>query len=98
MVTHKLLCAGDRVERVHRRRGPQPIREMVQSAERSSRAAKAATAQGNLSNTKGVGGGVLECRIDFGPGYRVYFGKEGDALSILLGGGTKRRQKHDSRD
>ncbi len=63
-------------------------------------AAKAATAltrmaQGNLSNTKGVGGGVLECRIDFGPGYRVYFGKEGDALIILLGGGTKRHQKRD---
>ncbi len=28
--------------------------------------------QGNLSNVKGIGGGVLECRIDFGPGYRVY--------------------------
>ncbi len=51
--------------------------------------------QGNLSNTKGVGGGVLECRIDFGPGYRVYFGKDGDVLIILLGGGTKKRQQKD---
>ena len=52
-------------------------------------------AQGNLSNTKGVGIGVFECRIDFGPGYRVYFGKDGDILIILLGGGTKRRQQQD---
>ena len=51
--------------------------------------------QGNLSSAKGVGGGVLECRIDFGPGYRVYFGKEGDTLVILLGGGTKRSQQQD---
>ena len=50
-------------------------------------------AQGNLSNTKGVGTGVLECRIDSGPGYRVYFGRDGDALIILLGGGTKTRQQ-----
>jgi putative addiction module killer protein len=32
---------------------------------------------GNFSNVTGVGGGVFECRIDFGPGYRVYFGKDG---------------------
>ncbi len=32
--------------------------------------------QGNLSNVKGVGAGVFECRIDFGSGYRIYFGKE----------------------
>ena len=51
--------------------------------------------QGNLSNAKGVGGGILECRIDFGPGYRVYFGRDGDALIILLGGGTKTRQQKD---
>ena len=51
--------------------------------------------QGNLSNAKGVGGGVLECRIDFGPGYRIYFGKEGDTLIILLGGGTKKSQQQD---
>ena len=48
---------------------------------------------GNLSNAKGVGAGVYEFRIDFGPGYRIYFGKDGDALVILLGGGTKKRQQ-----
>ena len=63
-------------------------------------AAKVATAlvrmeQGNLSNTKRVGGGVSEYRIDFGPGYRVYFGKDGDTLIILVGGGTKKRQRKD---
>jgi len=60
-------------------------------------AAKVSTAlyrlgQGNFSNVKGVGGGVFEYRIDFGPGYRVYFGKDGAAFVILLGGSTKKRQ------
>ena len=50
---------------------------------------------GNLSNVKGVGAGVSECRIDFGPGYRVYFGRDGDTIVILLGGGTKKRQQAD---
>ena len=63
-------------------------------------AAKVVTAlvrmeQGNMSNTKRVGSGVFECRIDFGPGYRVYFGKDGNTLIILLGGGTKKRQQND---
>jgi putative addiction module killer protein len=65
-------------------------------------AAKVATAleriaDGNLSNVKGVGGGVLEYRIDFGPGYRVYFGRDGGQLVILLAGGTKQRQQLDIR-
>jgi putative addiction module killer protein len=51
--------------------------------------------QGNFSNSKGVGEGVLEYRIDSGPGYRIYFGRDGDALLILLTGGTKRRQQRD---
>lgn len=51
--------------------------------------------QGNLANTKSVGQGVRETRIDFGPGYRVYFGKDGDRLIILLAGGTKKRQQKD---
>ena len=50
---------------------------------------------GNFSNVKGVGAGIFEYRIDFGPGYRVYFGKDGDAIVILLGGGTKKRQQRD---
>ncbi|MCY4651914.1 MAG: type II toxin-antitoxin system RelE/ParE family toxin [Dehalococcoidia bacterium] len=50
---------------------------------------------GNLSNVRGVGRGVLECRINVGPGYRVYFGRDGDTLIILLGGGTKTRQQGD---
>jgi len=48
-----------------------------------------------LSNAKGVGAGVYEYRINFGPGYRIYFGKDGDRLVILLGGGTKKRQQGD---
>ncbi len=51
--------------------------------------------QGNFSNVKGVGAGVFEYRIDFGPGYRVYFGKDGGAVVILLVGGTKKRQDQD---
>ncbi|WP_235185795.1 type II toxin-antitoxin system RelE/ParE family toxin [Methylomarinum vadi] len=51
--------------------------------------------QGNFSNVKGVGAGVYEFRIDYGPGYRIYFGKDGDRLVILLAGGTKKRQDAD---
>lgn len=51
--------------------------------------------QGNFSNVKSVGEGVLEFRIDFGPGYRVYFGRDGETLVILLTGGTKKRQQRD---
>lgn len=48
--------------------------------------------QGNFSNVEGVGGGVYEIKIDFGPGYRVYFGKDGERIVILLGGSAKKRQ------
>lgn len=50
---------------------------------------------GNFADTKGVGKGVLERRLDFGPGYRLYFAKDGDQLVILLAGGTKKRQDDD---
>jgi putative addiction module killer protein len=52
-------------------------------------------ADGKLSNVKPVGVGVLEYRIDFGPGYRMYFGRDGDRLVILVGGGIKKRQQAD---
>lgn len=47
---------------------------------------------GNWSNIKGVGEGVFERKIDFGPGYRIYFGKDGSSLVIVLGGSSKQRQ------
>ena len=51
--------------------------------------------KGNFSNAKSVGAGVFEYRINYGPGYRIYFGKNGDTLIILLGAGTKVRQQQD---
>ena len=80
-------------------RGSSPFGRWVSRLDRHA-AARLATAlyrmeAGNLSNVKGVGGGVLEYRIDFGPGYRIYFGRDGEPLIILLGGGTKVRQQRD---
>ena len=51
--------------------------------------------QGNFSNVKSVGEGVLEYKIDFGPGYRIYFGRDGETIIVLLTGGTKKRQQRD---
>jgi putative addiction module killer protein len=53
--------------------------------------------QGNVSSVKSVGGGVMEYKVDFGPGYRVYFGRDGERIVVLLAGGTKRRQNEDIR-
>jgi len=50
---------------------------------------------GNFGNVKAIKGGISELRIDFGAGYRVYFGMEGKQIVILLGGGDKRRQARD---
>jgi putative addiction module killer protein len=51
--------------------------------------------QGNFSTAKSVGSGVSELRLDYGPGYRVYFGRDGEQVVILLGGGKKKRQQAD---
>lgn len=48
--------------------------------------------QGNLGDWKPVGEGVSELRVDYGPGYRVYFGQKGQTLVVLLCGGDKRTQ------
>ena len=50
---------------------------------------------GNFGDSRGVGGGVSELRLHLGPGYRVYYGRRGDALVILLCGGDKGTQARD---
>ena len=50
---------------------------------------------GNFGSAKALQEGISELKMDFGPGYRVYFGRDGKTIIILLGGGSKRRQSAD---
>ena len=50
---------------------------------------------GNFGAAKALNEGIFELRLDFGPGYRVYYGRDGKTIIILLGGGSKRRQSAD---
>ena len=52
---------------------------------------------GNPGDVEPVGEGVSELRVDYGPGYRIYFVRRGPALVILLAGGDKRTQNRDIR-
>lgn len=80
------------------RNGRNPFQRWYESLEAGTRARVVASldrlSRGSLA-AKGVGLGVMELRLDFGPGYRIYFAKDGETLVILLGGGTKRRQQVD---
>lgn len=59
------------------------------------RSAIARIEAGNMGDVKPVGEGVSERRLTYGPGYRIYFGQDGDRLVVLLVGGTKKRQQKD---
>jgi putative addiction module killer protein len=77
--------------------GPQPFARWFANLQAVGRAKLARAIvrleRGNFSNAKSVGVGAFEYWIDFGPGYRVYFGQDGPCLVILLAGGTKKRQQ-----
>jgi putative addiction module killer protein len=99
MVTQELPSAVIKVEEYLDERGRSPYAKWFNGLPAQA-AAKVTTVktrmgQGNLSNVSGVGEGVYEREIDWGPGYRVYFGKDGENLIILLGGGSKHRQQSD---
>lgn len=51
--------------------------------------------RGNPGDSEGVGEGVVELRIDYGPGWRVYYIKFGNEIIVLLGGGSKKHQQSD---
>lgn len=76
--------------------GKSPFRRWFDSLDNSAAlkvtVALARLQSGNTSTLKAVGQGVHEVKIDFGPGYRVYVGMQGDELVILLGGSAKARQ------
>lgn len=50
---------------------------------------------GNLGDHKSLLDGLWEARLAFGPGYRIYFGKDGETMIVLLGGGSKATQRQD---
>ena len=79
--------------------GRNPFREWLEELDASVKARIQARVYrfelGNLGDHKTVGGGVWEARLDFGPGYRIYFGKEGTSVILLLLGGDKSSQAKD---
>lgn len=79
--------------------GGNPFREWLKSLDSTARSKVTAAldrlSAGNMSEIKTVGSGVLERRIHSGPGYRVYFGRDGARFVILLAGGTKHGQRRD---
>ncbi|WP_448030922.1 type II toxin-antitoxin system RelE/ParE family toxin [Bradyrhizobium liaoningense] len=78
---------------------PSPFRDWLERLDPQARVTIAVAierlADGNRSNVKSIGEGAAELKINRGPGYRVYFGWNGNSLVILLGGGTKQRQQND---
>jgi putative addiction module killer protein len=83
-------------------RGVSPFREWLDSLDRGTKARIQARIfrfeQGNLGDHKSVGRGVWEARIHFGAGYRVYFGKDGERIILLLMGGDKSSQSRDIKE
>ena len=93
-------CYNQKVVVYHAPDGWAPFEEWIESL-RDEKGKSIVTARlgrvrvGNLGDCRPVGQGVLELRVGFGPGYRVYFGQEGQTVIILLCGGDKKSQKKD---
>lgn len=79
--------------------GSNPYREWLMKLDTKTRARVQARVlrfeEGNLGDHKALQAGVWEARLAFGPGYRIYFGREGEALVLLLCGGDKSTQRRD---
>ena len=81
----------------HRDRSPfyRWLEDLTQPVQRRIQRVVTRMEEGNLGDVRSVGEGVIERRIDFGPGYRIYFAWDGSDLVILLGGGDKSDQRND---
>ncbi len=82
--------------------GRNAFREWLRTLDRTTFARIAAVVarmkEGNFGDVQPIGSGLSETRLHFGPGYRIYFGREGRDIVILLGGGSKKRQAQDIAD
>ena len=92
--------AGFDVEIYQERSGKQPFRDWLYSLRDIRTQARIEKrlrriSHGNLGDTKSVGNGVFELRFDIGPGYRIYYGRVGNTVILLLCGGDKSSQKKD---
>jgi putative addiction module killer protein len=93
-----MMASVFRVEEYVQENGVSPYKRWFDSLDAPA-AAKVTTAKlrlsmGNTSRVKWFGG-LGECVVDWGPGYRIYLAKDGDALIVFFGGGTKRGQQAD---
>ena len=81
--------------------GREPFSQWLDSLDPSARGKIQAVLErmgrGVLSDVKSLGGGLFECRVNFGPGYRIYFARVGRRVIVLLGGGAKGSQGRDIR-
>ena len=71
------------------------LEDLTQPVQRRIQRVVTRMEEGNLGDVRSVGEGVIERRIDFGPGYRIYFAWDGSDLVILIGGGDKSDQRND---
>ena len=99
VVTYTLPMAMIEIREYNDERGRSPFRRWFGRLDNRA-AARIAVAlermsEGNLGDVRSVGEGVMERRFSFGPGYRIYFGRDGETLIVLLCGGDKRRQQRD---
>lgn len=79
--------------------GEAPLSQWLQTLDRPVRARIRTridrVARGNLGDSKALGAGLYELRLDFGPGYRIYYGRQGQTVVVLLCGGDKASQQSD---
>lgn len=96
MVKYMLPSGSVQVREYLDVRGRSPFRKWLNALDSVARVkvvtAVARLEHGNFSNVRHVGKGVLERKVNYGPGLRIYFAHEGNRLVLLLGGSTKRRQ------
>jgi putative addiction module killer protein len=92
---------GDIVLEIYKKEnGQEPFTEWIESVKDSVLKARIKSRIrrveiGNFGNCKAIGSGLFELKLDFGPGYRVYFGKKNNVIVLLLCGGDKKSQKRD---